>query len=363
MIIVRSSKHTLKFANQIKQDQLEELMDVYKSILQDYVDKIWNKELPLKINLSSKLLPESNGINHSWWKQVIYKNASEIIRANNKKKRTTKPEVKNVGMNLDYRFFDHDQNSSEFDEFISIKLPWFKDRKKHSKTINLPIKNHIHSNKLLDWTRKKTIKLTKKNDQFYIHFTYEKEEPTKKTTGKSLGIDVGYKTMIATSDKDLIGKDLEKIYEKISRKKQGSKSFNKTLTERDQRINYNINQMDLEDVNHLVVENLKNVKKNSKGKIFKKFNNKLQRWSYPKILLKLEHVCELNGIIFEKVSPAYTSQTCSSCGAIKKSNRQGEMYIYSTCNMEMNADINASINILHRGIYSPPNKKSEVYIK
>ena len=82
--MIRSSKHTLKFSNKDKLLQLNNLYEDYLVDLKLYIELIKNKKLPLKHNLSSNLLP-SNKIKHSQYKQVIYKNASEIIRSNLKK--------------------------------------------------------------------------------------------------------------------------------------------------------------------------------------------------------------------------------------------------------------------------------------
>ena len=109
----------------------------------------------------------------------------------------------------------------------------------------------------------------------------------------------------------------------------------------------------LSNVKHVVVEDLKGVKTGSNGKIRKQFNNKLQRWSYPKVINKLERFCEENRVLLTKEEPAYTSQLCSVCGAVDKANRKGELYQCSSCGNVMDADYNAAINILHRGAYSP----------
>lgn len=112
-------------------------------------------------------------------------------------------------------------------------------------------------------------------------------------------------------------------------------------------------------INYLVIENLKKVK--NKSKFSKKFNNKLQYWSYKQVIKKLEISSEEQGYYLEKVSPSYTSQTCSSCGTVEKNNRVGEVYTCS-CGLEMDADYNASINILRRGVYSPSNNQSNFII-
>ena len=78
--------------------------------------------------------------------------------------------------------------------------------------------------------------------------------------------------------------------------------------------------------------------------------NKLQRWSYTKTTDKLERLCEENGILLTRVGPAYTSQTCSNCGYVDKSARQGELYSCQHCGMIIDADTNGAINILHRGV-------------
>ena len=138
------------------------------------------------------------------------------------------------------------------------------------------------------------------------------------------------------SDGRFIGKEFEKMYEDISRKKQGSNNFKDLLIERDKKINEVINKIDLSGIREIVIENLKNVKKGKTGKrrIHKKFMNKLQRWSYCKVVIKLERLCEENGILLTKINPAYTSQTCSNCGSIHRESRVLERYKCIECGYE-----------------------------
>ena len=101
-----------------------------------------------------------------------------------------------------------------------------------------------------------------------------------------------------------------------------------------------------------VCENLRNVKHASK--LYKSLNNKLQYWSYRQVLDKLDQLSEIEGFKLIEVDPAYTSQTCSKCGSILKSNRNGEFYNCS-CRLIIDADTNAAINILHRVTHSSSN--------
>ncbi len=197
---------------------------------------------------------------------------------------------------------------------------------------------------------KKSVRLRITDKGCFADVFFSKDPPPIKISGKPKGVDIGYKKLIVSSDGEFIGDN--SIYEKIARKKQGSKAFKRALTERDILNNAACNCLDLSSVNELYAEDLKNVKHKSKGKIRKSFNNKLQRFAYPDVLDKLAMLCEEKGIFFEKIPPQYTSQRCSSCGVICKSNRKGEIY-KCTCGNLMDADLNAAKNILHLGAYSP----------
>ena len=53
-----------------------------------------------------------------------------------------------------------------------------------------------------------------------------------------------------------------------------------------------------------------------------------------------------------KVDPKFTSQTCNECGHVSKENRKSQdKFVCTACGHTANADINASKNILARGIH------------
>ena len=219
--------------------------------------------------------------------------------------------------------------------------------------LKLPSQKHKHFYKYANWKLKKTVRLRKVKDTYYIDLLFENEVPLKEY-GKTIGVDIGYKDLLVSSENKHYDKGMQSLYEKISRKKQGSKAFKRSLIERNNKINESLNQLNLTDIREIVAEDLKDVKKNTRKnkRITKKFNNKLQRWSYPKVLSKLSYLCEENGVLLTLVNPSYTSQKCSNCGVICKSNRQGKIY-KCTCGLEIDADYNASINLSHMGVYSP----------
>ena len=397
--MIRSSKHILKYNTNYKDSMLNQIFADYKEDLSYYIDLIISGQLPLKKNLSSKELP-INKLQQSRWRQVIYKQASEIIRsqiktANNRRykhykevyakckqvnkhnsftdkkyselnlnfvlytKWFTKPDISNITITLDQRFINI-QQGNHFDEFIRITTPYFINGKNRTIKINVPIKQHKHSLKYKNWNRKNSVQLSLINNNYYITLFYEKEQPEQKQNGNILGIDQGYKKLLSCSDGNTFGQELEQLYNKLSNKVKGSKAYKKLLIYKKNLINYYVNQLDTFNAKEIVIEQLKQVKHKTKQKksIYTKFMNKMQYWSYRSVIDKLERLCEENGVLLTKVNPAYTSQTCSNCGCVDKKSRKGELYNCQHCGYVNDADINASINIARMGVYSPHSPPS-----
>ena len=268
-------------------------------------------------------------------------------------------DLKNISIMLNENLFDIEEcNDGEFDMFVRIFLPMFKEGKKRAKTICLPIKHHKHSLKFKDWSRKKSVQLQRINGHYFLNFIYEKEDAKKKVNDKKIGIDLGYHKLIADSDGKFYGKKLVDVYKRLVNKKRGSKKYQKLLKFKENEVNRLTKKFIEEHEGYdIVCEDLKNVK--HKSSFYKSVNSKLQYWSYRQVIDKLESLSESEGFTLVKVDPAYTSQTCSNCGAVVKANREGELY-QCDCGLVIDADTNAAINILRRGVYCPSSQKTEI---
>jgi|AntRauTorcE11897_2_1112592.scaffolds.fasta_scaffold14148_1 IS605 OrfB family transposase len=400
--MIKTSKHNISnISNQGKLTSLDDIFVMFKNDVKTYINYIIDGNLPLKINLSSKLLPTEN-IKHSKWKRETYKEASAIIRsqikkANNKRykkykniyyymsknhpdslfvktkfsdlklnnilytKYFTLPNINKVNINLTNEFFDI-KDGNHFDKFLSLKTPFFNDKGTRALKIKLPFKLHKHSNKLSNngYKLRNNIQLQQINGNYFINLIWEKEDINIKEGDNVLGIDLGYKKLITTSRGEFIGKNLEDLYIKISETKRNTNKYKRLLIERDNLTNKEVNKLDLSEVSTLIIEDLVNLK--HKSELYKKVNNRIQYWSYRKTINKLESICMEKGIKLVKVSPAYTSQTCSSCGNINKDSRKLEEFRCISCGYEDDADVNASINIRNMGVYSLRNDKRVLII-
>ena len=197
-------------------------------------------------------------------------------------------DLKNISIMLNENLFDIQKcDEGEFDEFVRIFLPMFKEGKKRAKTICLPIKHHRHSLKFKDWNRKRSVQLQRIDGKYFLNFIYEKEDAKKKRNAKKIGIDLGYHKLIADSNGDFYGQELVKVYKKLANKKRGSKKYERLLRFKENEVN-RLTKKFVEDHSgyDLVCEDLKNVK--YKSSFYKSINNKLQYWSYRQVIDKLE---------------------------------------------------------------------------
>lgn len=342
--MIRRSLLNINYANTGKLLKVTLLTEEMTKVVNLYIQEIWKQndfsskfvKFKVKTWLSSRL------------QQCLGKQALEIVKSQRKKKRKTIPIFKGNSFNLDSRFVDFLYTDNSFD--IWIRLTSLGNKL----SIKLPSKAHKHYNKFKNWKKSKSVRLKIRNNQFFLEVFFEKEEPKLKKTGKVIGVDCGYKKLLISSENKIYDVGLEKVYEKITRKKQDSKAFKRSLIERDNKINESLNKLDFSKIKEIICEDLKNVKAKTRKerKIRKKFNRKLQRWSYSKVLSKLSLLTEELGVLLTKVNPAHTSQKCSLCGVIEKNNRKGERY-QCTCGNDIDADFNASINLSHMGVYSP----------
>jgi len=80
-----------------------------------------------------------------------------------------------------------------------------------------------------------------------------------------------------------------------------------------------------------------------------RLHNLVSRQAWGKFFTVLEYKLARRKSGLVRVPPAYTSQMCSSCGAIDKKSRNRESYTCTSCGHHADADVNAAMNIAHIG--------------
>ena len=78
----------------------------------------------------------------------------------------------------------------------------------------------------------------------------------------------------------------------------------------------------------------------------------LHSWAFAQLGVFVTYKAEQNGVAVTYVDPAYTSQSCSTCGHTEKANRpKQDTFKCKSCGMSLHADHNAAKNIAQRGEY------------
>ena len=245
---------------------------------------------------------------------------------------------------------------------------------------------------------KGTLELVKnqKDNQYYLHVPLDRIIAKKNMTDESemLGLDVGITDLITLSNGSVYGANSSELFYTLSDNlvnKNRSRLFSykrkleeRILIEQDtykksileqklknlednnlgskkriskiskyksriaSHINCELNKMvKEEDIQEIVREDLNwSSKKKKKRNVSRKQQNRFSTWSKGLLLERLSVKLAEKGIKETIVNPAYTSQVCCKCNHL--GSRNGKIFKCSNCNLSIDADFNASINIKKR---------------
>jgi IS605 OrfB family transposase len=219
-----------------------------------------------------------------------------------------------------------------------------------------------------------------KREKWYFAVTIKISD--KETTNSNvMGIDIGLRQLAVASVKTTQGKEINrqfhngkqagfirKKYRSLRRKLGKSKKVKaiRTINDKEQRwmtdLNHKISHQLAklavqEKVGTIIMENLENIRQtarslNRAGSTTKssyrtRRDRNLHSWTFYQLQQFIEYKAELAGIKVEYINPKYTSQSCSKCAKVKKSNRKANLYSCE-CGNHIHADLNASRNIANK---------------
>jgi predicted RNA-binding Zn-ribbon protein involved in translation (DUF1610 family) len=378
--LIRSTRHSLDFANATKLQLLKEFRIMYASAVQSYVDYLWSTRITFKdrvLDVSQGLydcpsmLPDNPDIQSGLSGRALKCAATQacgIVQSVLKKRMklewkyeycvshkystkhlekllagsVTKPEVGDLNPELNSIIVQFGKSENSFDRWLTFGS-LFKDRR--GLKVCIPLKNHRHSHLIEDQAENQYNSILLGKD--FVNLRHRLPTPELKETGEVLAIDQGITDMLATSRRDVLpternGWTLLKILQKMSRLKWGSQAFKRAKDHLKNYINFVFKRLNLENVKEVKFEDIFNIKYGEK------VSRLLKHWSNPLIRDSLTKVCENAGVLFTLVPNEYNSQRCNECGWTQKSNRKGKDFKCLQCGHVEDADHNASLNIKDR---------------
>ncbi len=364
----RTSRIYLKNLNKGKEEKLKHFFILITTVVNYFVEMFWSdrnfsKEFATK-EITDRAVKKYQIT--ARLSQALAKQAKEIVRSQHKKPKTqqTMPTFRNISLNLDSRFWTLEKFNGSFDWALKLTSGFPK--------LIIPFNNTKHSLKFINdgWVFSKSIRIGMNKKGIWIDLIFEKEKLPLKENGNILGLDLGFRNLFATSDKELIGTELKAQIVKSGKRR---KSFHYFI---DTEINRIIKTMDFSNVKTLVLEELKNVKRGNRcfkyHKSFhihttrKKFSRRVNRllsfWHYARATERLQMICEEQGIGLVFKDPYKTSQRCPSCGKIDRKNRNGEIFKCINCEYKEHADIVGALNLKSlqlAGVYSLRSLQSQ----
>lgn len=361
MKLIRSTKCSLKFATESKLKQIDLVLAEYGKVVNFFINAFWDQSIAKK-----NLLKEIVNLPATWlsarMRKVAAREAIDLISSAKEaaKEKGEEPKIpihkgNRMAVSSTIAELTISKNSKEFDAWLHMQSIG------NNIIIDLPIKFHKHFHKWnsLPNSRRMNSYIITKN---YVQFCFEIITEPKRTHGNYIGIDSGINTLATTSSNHSYGIEFRKLIKDVNHSKKGSKNQKRRIKKLKQHIDETAKAIVYQEQPQvIVVEKLKNVSKDTKKKIPKFLRKLLGSWNYKYWLSRIEMQCEENRVSFRTVSPYQTSITCSNCGNIEKSNRNGNIYKCNCCNIIINADYNASINILNRwlkGAYGPHGSKT-----
>ena len=210
----------------------------------------------------------------------------------------------------------------------------------------------------------KAIRITRKPLRTEVALSYELADvETVKETTAPVGIDMGVSKRLTLSNGETVEKrkidrrKLIRLQRSVSRKVKGSNNRTKAvsllakewqrLTDKERDYLHRLTATVVKMYDFIAVEKLetKNMLRN------RNLAKSISEQTWGKFITLLNEKAESAGVKMVEVNPEETSQECSNCGATVKKDLSVRVH-KCPCGLKMDRDLNAAINILHRGLTS-----------
>jgi IS605 OrfB family transposase len=233
--------------------------------------------------------------------------------------------------------------------------------------ITVPMRLGEHQRRILESGQAKEAELVFRKDRWFLNLVVESGDADSVTSGPVVGVDVGENNLAAISLGKVFGggrlRHERDRYLALRRRLQsnGSQSAKQKLRQvsgkearRVKHINHETSKAIVAaavaaGARKIVLEDLTHIR--ARIKAGKRMRARLHRWAWRQLQTFVEYKAKACGIAVEYVEPAYTSQTCSSCGGLGQ--RSKHRFECPHCGLRAHSDLNASRNLARIGSGAP----------
>jgi len=278
------------------------------------------------------------------------------------KKRGRKPKVfRPTSIDYDARIFAY----REKDETVSLTVIGGR--------IHVPLILGEFQRKALAGKKPTAATVVRKGRLWFIHIVVEDAE-AEPVDGPALGVDLGIRNTATTSNGTLHAGLVRREFKEHSMKVRASLQSKGTCgAKRVLRRLSGCEHRRIRHENHVLsklvvgeavkahcgvirMEQLKDIRQRTKIRN-RHLNRMVSGWSFGQLQTFIAYKAKRAGIAVELVNPAYTSQTCPTCG--KRGTRRQDVFRCTTCGV-MHADIVGALNIAGGGVVNRPESTKRV---
>jgi putative transposase len=197
---------------------------------------------------------------------------------------------------------------------------------------------------------------------WWLHIVVEVPPPTITPNSDVMGIDLGLAQPAVTSTNRFLGEKrwraVEGRYFKLRRalQKTGTKSAKRHLRRmrhRQARFRRDCDHVLSKQIvrvttpgSTIVLENLTHIRRRAKTKRRTEHKRRLHSWSFAQLRSFITYKADARGCTVAGVDPRHTSQRCSRCGHIARSNRRTRAWFRCRrCGFDLHADLNGARNV------------------
>lgn len=166
----------------------------------------------------------------------------------------------------------------------------------------------------------------------------ELPKPELHLTGPVLGVDVGARQLLATSDGMFLGSDFRDVRDKVKRRKPGSKGRRRARRERDDLICAAVKRLPWAEISAVALEDLTGIKRGKKPGQGKALRRALAPWRAPLVHQRAVALAAEQGVLAVSVPSFWNSTTCLMCRHRSRANRRGNVFRCQACGHVDDAD-------------------------
>lgn len=207
------------------------------------------------------------------------------------------------------------------------------------------------------WTHRGGTVTRDRGGAFWVRLAYEADAPPK-VAGRVLGVDLGVRNIVATSDGDVISNSKVRaarrrfLHNRSTLQAKGTPSAKrrlKAMSGREKRFSRNVNHVVSKwlagrpGVAEFAMEKgLAGLRKKRRGR---RLNRAISSWNFGQLRELTAYKAEALGRSVRLVDARYTSQRCCRCGHTSKASRMKSRFRCVKCGFSGHADVVAAVNI------------------